>query len=104
MAPVSVGVYPRNTTAVKTALLDVRAGEPDAVILVGAYEPVAALIAWSREIGFRPVFITISFVGSNALARELGDSGAGVFVTQVVPFPAATNRPSLPRTVALSRR
>ena len=87
MAPVSVGVYPRNTTAVKTALLDVRAGEPDAVILVGAYEPVAALIAWSREIGFRPVFITISFVGSNALARELGPAGAGVFVTQVVPFP-----------------
>lgn len=87
MAPVSVGVYPRNTTAVKTALLDVRAGEPEAVILVGAYEPVAALIAWSREIGFRPVFITISFVGSNALARELGAAGAGVFVTQVVPFP-----------------
>ena len=96
MAPVSVGVYPRNTTAVKTALLDVRAGEPEAVILVGAYEPVAALIAWSREIGFRPVFITISFVGSNALARELGTAGTGVFVTQVVPFP----RGNEPRVVA----
>ena len=93
MAPVSVGVYPRNTTAVKTALLDVRAGEPEAVILVGAYEPVAALIAWSREIGFRPVFITISFVGSNALARELGETGAGVFVTQVVPFPRGDDPP-----------
>ena len=93
MAPVSVGVYPRNTTAVKTALLDVRAGEPEAVILVGAYEPVAALIAWSREIGFRPVFITISFVGSNALARELGAAGAGVFVTQVVPFPRGDQPP-----------
>ena len=93
MAPVSVGVYPRNTTAVKTALLDVRAGDPDAVILVGAYEPVAALIAWSREIGFRPVFITISFVGSNALARELGAAGAGVFVTQVVPFPRGNQPP-----------
>ena len=100
MAPVSVGVYPRNTTAVKTALLDVRAGEPEAVILVGAYEPVAALIAWSREIGFRPVFITISFVGSNALARELGVAGAGVFVTQVVPFP----RGDEPRVVATYSR
>lgn len=93
MAPVSVGVYPRNTTAVKTALLDVRAGDPEAVILVGAYEPVAALIAWSRAIGFRPVFITISFVGSNALARELGEAGAGVFVTQVVPFPRGDQPP-----------
>ena len=89
MAAVSVGVYPRNTTAVKTALLDVRAGNPEAVILVGAYQPVAAMIAWARHIGFDPVFITISFVGSNALAQELGAGGAGVFVTQVVPFPRA---------------
>ena len=87
MKLVAVGVYPRNTTAVKTALLDVRARDPHAVILIGAYEPVAALIAWARHIGFDPVFTTISFVGSNALARELGTDGAGVFVTQVVPFP-----------------
>ena len=96
MAPVSVGVYPRNTTAVKTALLDVRGGDPQAVILVGAYEPVAALIGWARQIGFSPVFITISFVGSNALARELGTAGAGVFVTQVVPFPADEEPPVVP--------
>lgn len=93
MSPVAVGVYPRNTTAVKTALLDLRAGEPEAVILVGAYEPVAHLIAWARQVGFDPVFITISFVGSNALARELGPAGAGVFVTQVVPFPGSDQPP-----------
>ena len=87
LAPVAIGVYPRNTTAVKTALLDVRRSDPGAVVLVGAYEPVAALIAWARHTGFDPVFLTISFVGSNALARELGAAGAGVFVTQVVPFP-----------------
>ena len=69
LKPVATGVYPRNTTAVKTALLDLRAGDPGAVILVGAYQPVAALIAWARHIGFEPVFITISFVGSNALVR-----------------------------------
>ena len=86
LKPVATGVYPRNTTAVKTALLDLRAGDPGAVILVGAYQPVATLISWARHIGFEPVFITISFVGSNALARALGPAGAGVFVTQVVPF------------------
>ncbi len=89
MAPVAVGVYERNTTAVKTGLLDVRGGDPGAVIVVGAYEPVAAFISWARRIGFDPVFITISFVGSNALARELGGAGEGVFVTQVVPFPSS---------------
>ncbi|MCE2440212.1 MAG: ABC transporter substrate-binding protein [Candidatus Latescibacteria bacterium] len=87
MEAVAVGLYPRNTTAVKTALLDLRMADPEAVILVGAYEPVATFIAWARHIGLDPVFITISFVGSNALARQLGPAGAGVYVTQVVPFP-----------------
>ena len=89
MKPASLGVYPRNTLAVRTGLLDLRRGAPDAVVLVGAYRPVAELISWSRMIGFNPVFMTISFVGSNALARTLGADGIGVYVTQVVPYPAA---------------
>lgn len=91
LEPVANAVYPRNTTAVKTALLDLRRGDPGAVILIGAYQPVAATITWARHIGFEPVFITISFVGSNALIRKLGPNGVGVFVTQVVPFPMADN-------------
>ncbi|MDE0002080.1 MAG: ABC transporter substrate-binding protein [Rhodospirillaceae bacterium] len=87
MELVSTGVYPRNTTAVKSGLLDLRAGNPEAVIVIGAYQPVAALISWARHIGFDPIFMTVSFVGSNALASELGAGGEGVYVTQVVPFP-----------------
>ena len=87
MEPVSIGLYPRNTTAVKTALLDLRLGDPEAVIIIGAYEPVARLISWARRTDMDPVFMTVSFVGSNALAQELGPDGAGVLVTQVVPFP-----------------
>lgn len=79
------GVYPRNTTAVKTAVYELQLGEPEAVIFVGAYEPVATAVKWAHRIGFSPVFVTISFVGSNALALELGSLREGVFVTQVVP-------------------
>lgn len=93
LEPVAIGVYPRNTTAVKTGLLNLHSANPDAVILIGAYRPVATLIAWARHIGMDPVFMTISFVGSNALARELGRAGAGVFVTQVVPFPTDNTLP-----------
>ena len=93
MEPVSIGLYPRNTTAVKTALLDLDRGAPEAVIMIGAYEPVAALIAWARHAGRNPIFMTVSFVGSNALARELGPAGAGVYVTQVVPFPTDESTP-----------
>ncbi len=84
---VGTGVYPRNTRAVKTGLLDLRSANPDAVVLVGAYQPVAHFIAWARQIGFEPHFMTISFVGSNALMEELGPTSSGIFVTQVVPSP-----------------
>ena len=96
MEPVAVGLYPRNTTAVKGGLLDLQSGNPEAVIIVGAYKPVATLIAWARYTGFDPVFITISFVGSNALSAELealGSYGEGVYVTQVVPFPTDETLP-----------
>ena len=87
MEPVAIGVYPRNTTAVKTAVLDLRDGQPEAIILIGSYEPVATVISWALQIGMDPVFMTLSFVGSSALAEELGSDGIGIFVTQVVPSP-----------------
>ncbi len=79
--------YPRNTESVKVPLLDLRREAPDAVIIIGAYQPAAAMIRWARKLDFDPLFVTISFVGSTALARALGDAGAGVYITQVVPFP-----------------
>ena len=87
MEPVAIGVYPRNTVSVKTTLIDLQQGNPEAVIMIGAYKPVSALVLWARFIGFDPIFMTVSFVGSNALSRELGATGEGVYVTQVVPFP-----------------
>ena len=93
MAPVAIGLYPRNTAAVKTALLDLRQGNPQAVIMIGAYQPVSTLISWAKHTGMDAVFLTVSFVGSNALAQALGNSGAGVVVTQVVPFPANDSLP-----------
>lgn len=93
MTLVGEATYPRNTRAVKTAVLDLRLGNPEAVIIVGAYQPVARFIQWCREVDFNPIFVNISFVGSSALAKALGDSGKGVIVTQVVPFPHDTGVP-----------
>ena len=97
MTLVAEATYPRNTRAVKTAVLDLREGRPEAVIIVGAYEPVAEFIKWSRYLDFNPVFVNISFVGSSALARALGPSGKGVIVTQVVPFPHSQRIPVVAR-------
>lgn len=87
------GKYERNTVAVKSALLDIRKGNPEAVIMVGAYKPCAEFIKLARQIKMDAVFVNISFVGSNALAKELGDAGKGVYVTQVVPFPEDASIP-----------
>lgn len=87
MTLVAEGTYTRNTTAVKKALLDIRKAEPDAVVMVGAYKPVAEFIKLSKQLKFTPTFVNISFVGSEALAAELGPDGEGVIISQVVPFP-----------------
>ena len=87
LEPAVVSVYRRNTTAVKIGLLDLIEADPEAVILIGAYQPIAALIAWANRLEFEPLMLTISFVGSNALAQALGAQAAGTVVSQVVPFP-----------------
>lgn len=93
MALVAKGTYMRNTTAVKTALIDIRRKKPDAVVMVGAYKPIATFIKVARSIDFNPVFVNISFVGSKALAKELGPDGENVIISQVVPFPWESSIP-----------
>ncbi len=87
MKLVAEGTFERNTVAVKGALLNIRKGEPEAVIMVGPYKPCAEFIKLARSVKLDAVFVNISFVGSNALAKELGNAGGGVVITQVVPFP-----------------
>ena len=87
------GTYTRNTTAVKSALLDIRKAQPDAVVMVGAYKPIAEFIKLAKKLKFAPTFVNISFVGSDALAAELGPDGEGVIISQVVPFPWDTSVP-----------
>lgn len=83
---VSTGSYQRNTTAVKTALLDIRRGKPQAVIAIGSYLPIANFIKWARKMRmYSTVFLAVSFVGVNPLAAELRYNRSHVFVTQVVP-------------------
>ena len=88
LEPVASGYYRRNTSAIKTAAFQIAEANPEAVIIIGAYEPAAAAIELLREeLDPDPVFIAVSFVGSEALADELGSRGAGVYVTQVTPLP-----------------
>ena len=93
----SEGTFERNTVAVKGALLSIQKGKPEAIIMVGPYRPCAEFIKLARQVKLDAVMVNISFVGSNALAKESGAAGAGVVVTQVVPFPGDTSIPLVAR-------
>jgi ABC-type branched-subunit amino acid transport system substrate-binding protein len=69
------GTFERNTVAVKAALLAVKKAEPQAVIMISPCKPAAEFIKLAKQIRFDPTFVNISFVGSDALAKELGPAG-----------------------------
>ena len=64
--------------------------------MIGSYAPVVRTIVLVRR-EMDPVFMAVSFVGSNALADALGEDGAGVYVTQVVPLPQDCSIPVVAR-------
>ena len=87
LAPVALGTVERNTVAVAQAVKDIVPKMADAVVQIGAYKGCAAFIREARKAGYGGSFINVSFVGTQALADELGKDGNGVMITQVVPYP-----------------
>ena len=70
--------YRRNTEAVNSAAFRIAEANPDAVIIIGGYQPAARIIEKLRmKLDPDPTFLAVSFVGSNALADELGSGGRG---------------------------
>jgi ABC-type branched-subunit amino acid transport system substrate-binding protein len=63
------------------------AAGPNAVVQISAYNSCAAFIRAARAAGYHGMFFNVSFVGTQALADELGKDGAGVAVSQVMPSP-----------------
>lgn len=85
MTLVAEGNYQRGTKDVDAALNKIKAAQPEAVVMVAAYAPAAEFIRQAKKAGLKSVFVNISFVGSDALAKDLGPDAEGVLVTQVVP-------------------
>jgi ABC-type branched-subunit amino acid transport system substrate-binding protein len=83
----------RNTVNVGAAVKSIAATQPDMVIMAVTYKAGAAFVNAIRAEGAAPQFYTGSFVGAQALARELGNNGVGVGVSQVAPYPWSINAP-----------
>lgn len=83
----------RNSVDVAKAVQTLIAAAPDAVVQISAYKSCAAFIRAARKAGYGGTFYNVSFVGTQALADELGKDGAGVVVSQVMPSPYNAARP-----------
>lgn len=84
---VAKGTVERNTVDVAAAVNAIKGANPQAVVMISAYKSCAAFITEMKRAGSQPTFWNVSFVGSKALSDELGYSGRGVNISQVVPFP-----------------
>jgi branched-chain amino acid transport system substrate-binding protein len=99
-APVATASYVRQTNQAGSAIDQVRAANPDAVIVVGPSNTVAPILKQAHQRGWHPLFTTVSFVGTDELIQEAGPDADGMVITQVVPPYYMTDF----KTVALYRR
>ena len=92
LKPVAVATVERNSVDVAAAVATIHAATPEAVVQISAYKSCAAYIRAARKAGYGGGFYNVSFVGTQALADELGKEGAGVVVSQVMPSPYVGNK------------
>ena len=92
---VATGTVERNSTDVAAALAKIMPGKPEAIVQISAYRSCAAFVRAARKAGYTGQFYNVSFVGTQALADELGPEARGVVVSQVMPYPFA---PLIPLT------
>ncbi|MBU4220514.1 MAG: ABC transporter substrate-binding protein [Euryarchaeota archaeon] len=95
MMPIATGTYVRGSEDVENALVTIRNANPEAIVMIGTYTPLAKFVKLYKEQGYNPYFHSVSFVGADAFALELSSKGIRthdkIIVTQVVPDPYETS-------------
>lgn len=87
LTPVAVASVERNSLEVAPAVQAIAKANPQAVVMVTLYKPTAEFVRQMRKQGQQPQFMTLSPVGADALAKELGDEARGIGISQVMPYP-----------------
>ena len=87
MSPVAVGTVERNSLDVSKAVETIGKANPQAVVMVTLYKPTTAFVKAMKQAGQFPMFMTLSPVGAEVLAQELGNDSRGIGISQVMPYP-----------------
>ncbi len=83
----------RNTVEIGDAIQAAMKAKPDAVVLISAYRTVGAFVKEALRRGYSGQFYNVSFVGTQALTKEVGPQGSGVIISQVMPHPGNATLP-----------
>jgi len=113
--PVAEATYRRGTSfseSFRRQVEIIRAGDPEAVIAIGAYGPCAAFVRDMRDANLEVPIANVSFVGSESLLDLLTSIGATagkdysrrLVNTQVVPSYEDTTLPAVREYRALTER
>ena len=86
LRPTFVSRFKRNTLQIEKAVGHLRASNAQAVLFVGTYEPMAALIKQTTVNKPEMIFASVSFVSSLALQKRIS-SNTKLLVSEVVPNP-----------------
>lgn len=87
LAPSAVATVERNSTEVASAVDTIAKTKPQTVIMVTLYKPTAAFVKAMKAAGQRPMYMTLSPVGTEQLVKELGADARGIGISQVMPYP-----------------
>ena len=104
LKPIAEGTVERNSEDVAAAVAKLAKSGAQAIVQIGAYKACAAFIRQAKQAGYGGTYYNVSFVGTQALADELGKDGAGVVVSQVVPSPYNPARPVSREFVAAAKQ
>ncbi|QRQ87784.1 ABC transporter substrate-binding protein [Cupriavidus oxalaticus] len=83
----------RNTVEIGDAMQGVTKARPDTVVMISAYRTAGAFVKEALRRGYNGQFYNVSFVGTQALANEVGAKGSGVIISQVMPHPGNATLP-----------
>jgi branched-chain amino acid transport system substrate-binding protein len=92
---VATGTFERNTLDVAQGITSVRAAKPQAVVLASPYAPAAEIVKQAHAGGWHPLFLSVSFVGTEAFITAAGKDAEGTVITQVVPTYDRTELPTV---------
>ena len=90
LQPAGIATVERNSVDVAAAVNTLVPLGAEVIVQIGAYKGCAAFIREARKAGYGGQFYNVSFVGTQALADELGKDAAGVVISQVMPSPFGT--------------